>query len=204
MEKIILSPGQKDALQEVANIGASHAATVLSQMINREINIGIPKVDIIPLEKTIDCVKDQEIVVGVFLKISDEIPSYTLLLISQESAFTISNMLMGQEPDPSKEILSEMDKSALNEVGNVMMCAFFDSLTELLGVSLIPGPPALAYDMPAAVMDYVLIQMGELANEVVVFDCDVSEEGKNSFKIDMFLMPEPNSIKIILEKLGMG
>jgi len=204
MEEITLNEDQRDAMQEVANIGASHAATALSQMINKEIQIGIPSVDILPLERTVDCVKDQEIVAGVFLKVSDQIPMFVLLLISQESAFALSNMLLGEKPGSCDGDLSEMQQSALKEVGNIMMSAFFDSLSELVGVSMIPGPPVLAYDMPVAVMDYILIQKAEIPDSVVVFNCDLKEREKDSFKINMFLMPEPRSVDILLKKLGMG
>jgi chemotaxis protein CheC len=203
MLEIALDHDQKDALQEVANIGAAHAATALSQMINKEIEMGIAKVDVVSLGRTIDCVKDQEIVVGVFLKVEKGIPLNIMLLLSQESAFSLADMLMGRESGKIKNDISEMDKSAIQELANVIMCSFFDSLTELLQVSLIPGPPVLAYDMPAAIMDYVLIQLGELSNEAVVFSCYIKEEKHESFKIDLFLLPEPSSVKIILEKLGM-
>ena len=204
MQEIILSDLQKDALQEVANIGVAHAATALSKMVNKEIDMGIPHVDLIPLEKTIDCVKNEEVVVAVFLKISNELPCYSLLLISKESAFALSDALMGNTPDPSKQTLSEMDESALKEVGNVMMCAFFDSLAELLQITLIPGPPAFAYDMPAAVLDYVLIQIGQVADQVLVFNTDVKTSKDQDFNINIFLVPEPQSIQIILNKLGMN
>jgi len=164
--------------------------------------MGIPKVEIVPLENVKDYVKDEQIVVGIFLKISDEISSYVLLLIPRDSAFLLSSMLMGEKPDLGKEILSEMDISALKEVSNVMICAFFDSLSELLGISVVPGPPRLAYDIPTAVIDYVLIQIGQVANEIVVFNIDLKEETKDNFKIDMFLMPEPESVDVLLEKLG--
>ena len=203
MEKITMNDMQKDALQEVANIGASHAATALSKMINRDIKISVPQVDILPLENIVDCVKDEKIGVGIFLKISDQIPSYVLLLLPKDSAFALADLLMGKEPDPVKDILSEMDSSALQEVANVMMCAFFDSVTALLGIPIVPSPPALAYDEPVAVMDYVLIQIGEVANEAVVFNVELQEEKGKSFDINMFLLPEPNSVKTILEKLGM-
>ena len=204
MQEITLSDLQKDALQEVANIGVAHAATALSKMVNKEIDMGIPHVDLIPLEKTIDCVKNEEVVVAVFLKISNELPCYSLLLISKESAFALSDALMGNTPDPSKQTLSEMDESALKEVGNVMMCAFFDSLAELLQITLIPGPPAFAYDMPAAVLDYVLIQIGQVADQVLVFNTDVKTSKDQDFNINIFLVPEPQSIQIILNKLGMN
>ena len=204
MQEITLSDLQKDALQEVANIGVAHAATALSKMVNKEIDMGIPHVDLIPLEQTIDCVKNEEVVVAVFLKISNELPCYSLLLISKESAFALSDALMGNTPDPSKQTLSEMDESALKEVGNVMMCAFFDSLAELLQITLIPGPPAFAYDMPAAVLDYVLIQIGQVADQVLVFNTDVKTSKDQDFNINIFLVPEPQSIQIILNKLGMN
>ena len=204
MEEIILNETQKDALQELANIGAGHASTVLSQMINRDICMGIPTISVIPLEKTIDLIKNEKVVVGIFLKICEEIPSYVLLLIQRESAFALANMLLGHKPDPSKEILSEMDESALLEVSNVMICAFFDSFSEFLNTCIVPSPPVLAFDIPSAVMDYVLIQMGELADKVVVFNIQLAEEKKENFKINMLLMPEPDSLDIILEKLGVG
>jgi chemotaxis protein CheC len=202
MEEIILNPIQRDALQEVANIGAGHASTVLSQMINRSIQMGVPRVEIIPLEKVSDYVKEENIVVGVYLKISDQIPSYVLLLIPRQSAFSLTNMLLGLKPENAKEILSELDKSALSEVSNIMICAFFDSLSELLGMTIIPGPPHLAYDIPEAVIDYVLIQIGAVSNQVVVFNVELKEEKQTNLKIHMFLLPEPQSVNILLEKLG--
>ena len=202
-ETLLLNDMQRDALQEVANIGAGHASTVLSQMVNREIRMGVPRVDVVALEKTIDYVKDEKVVVGVYMKISQELPSYVLLLIPRQSAFALVDLLVGDETY-EREILTEMDKSALQEVSNVMICAFFDSLSELLGVSLIPGPPVLAYDIPVAVMDYVLIQIGEVADKIVVFNIELKEEKKNNFKINMFLLPLPNSVNKLLTKLGVG
>lgn len=202
-ETLLLNEEQRDALQELANIGAGHASTVLSQMVNREIRMGVPRVDVVSLEKTIDYVKDEKVVVGVYMKISQELPSYILLLIPRESAFALVDLLVGDETY-EREILSEMDKSALQEVSNVMICAFFDSLSELLGISLIPGPPVLAYDIPVAVMDYVLIQIGEVADKIVVFNVELKEEKKNNFKINMFLLPLPHSVNKLLTKLGVG
>jgi chemotaxis protein CheC len=203
LEKIVLNDSEKDALQELANIGAGHASTALSQMINRDVKMGIPKVEVISINEVSQHIESEKVVVGVFLKISDEIPSYVVLFIPRKSAFSLADMLLGTKNDPKKEVLSEMDKSALNEVGNVMICAFFDSLSELLQLSIIPGPPNLAYDIPNAVLDYILIQIGQISNEVIFFNVDLKEEEKDSFKIDMYLMPEPKSIDIILEKVGM-
>jgi chemotaxis protein CheC len=204
MEEIIISNLQKDALQEIANIGASHAATALSQMVQKEIKIFVPKIDIVPLDQTIDKFKNEETIVAIFLKISDEIPSYSLLLLTQKSAFALADILLQQKSNNEKTDLTDMEKSALEEVGNIMMCAFFDSIAELLHIPIVPGPPALAYDMPSAVLDYVLIHIGAVADKIFVFDTLVEEEKEKAFGISLFLVPEPKSITVILEKIGMA
>lgn len=74
MQKIVLNDSEKDALQELANIGAGHASTALSQMINKDVKMGIPKVEVISINDVSQHIESEKVVVGVFLKISDEIP----------------------------------------------------------------------------------------------------------------------------------
>ena len=202
MDEIKLDDVQKDALQELANIGASHAATALSQMVNKNITIGIPKVEVVPLEKSINFINDQKEVAGVLLQISDEVPMYILLILSKESSLYLTSLLMGMELDPSKVVLNEMDQEALKEVGNIMMTSFFNGVTELIGISMIPGPPQITYDAPEVILENVVIQLTDITSDVVLFDSDVGDSENKGFKIDMILLPEPKSIDIILNKLG--
>jgi chemotaxis protein CheC len=137
------------------------------------------------------------------LKISDEIPSYVMMLIPRESAFSLADLLLGVNDRSGDKVLSEMDTSALSEVANVMICSFFDSISALLGMSVVPGPPNLAYDIPEAVLDYVLIQIGEVSNDIFLFNVDLQEEKEHNFEIHMFLLPEPNSVNTLLERMGL-
>jgi len=204
MDGIQLNDDQRDAMQEVINIGASHAATSLAQMVNKDIKIGIPNIKIIPLEETVECVQYEEIIAGVFLKTKGDLPTYVLMLTGFDSALNLSNILLGSEPDPYKGDLDEMERSAIKEVGNIIMSSFFDSITELVGVSMIPGPPSLAYDMPSAVLEYIMLQLGAIATDVIVFDVQIHEENEKMFTINLFLMPEPETITKILTNLGMA
>lgn len=203
IESMNLNEMQRDALQEVANIGASHAATALSKMVNRPIQVGIPRVDVVPIEDSISTVPQIEPVVGIFLQMSEETPLYVMVLLSKNSAFYLANLLLNQPETEVREDFTEMEESALMEVSNVMMSSFFNSLTALINVSMIPGPPVIAFDMPAAILDYALIKVGSVANSVLLFETAVSEEGKHTFDVNMFLIPEPQTITLILEKLGM-
>ena len=202
-ETITLNEMQRDALQEVANIGASHAATSLSKMVNKPIQVGIPRIDVVPIEKSIEAVPQTDPVIGVFLQMSQETPLYVMVLLSKQSAFYLANLLLNQ-PEETRDNFSEMEESALMEVSNVMMSSFFDSITQLINVPMIPGPPVIAFDMPSAILDYALIKVGSVANQVLLFETAVSEEGINTFDVNMFLIPEPQTIDLILEKLGMA
>ena len=51
VDLLSLKPMQLDALREVANIGAGHAATALSQMTGQTIMIAVPTINITPLEE---------------------------------------------------------------------------------------------------------------------------------------------------------
>ena len=48
-----LSGEQLDALKEVANIGSGHAATSLSQLMNKKVMVRVPKILTGPLEDVI-------------------------------------------------------------------------------------------------------------------------------------------------------
>ncbi len=202
IETLTLNEMQRDALQEVANIGASHAATALSKMVSKPIQVGIPRIDVVPLEKSVETVPQTDPVIGVFLQMAEETPLYVMVLLSKKSAFYLSNLLLNQ-PEGMRDSFSEMEESALMEVSNVMMSSFFDSITELINVSMVPGPPVIAFDMPAAILDYALIKVGSVADTVLLFETAVSEEGKNTFDVNMFLIPEPKTIDLMLHKLGM-
>ena len=202
IETLSLNQMPRDSSQEVANIGASHAATALSKMVSKPIQVGIPRIDVVPLEKSVETVPQTDPVIGVFLQMAEETPLYVMVLLSKKSAFYLSNLLLNQ-PEGMRDSFSEMEESALMEVSNVMMSSFFDSITELINVSMVPGPPVIAFDMPAAILDYALIKVGSVADTVLLFETAVSEEGKNTFDVNMFLIPEPKTIDLMLHKLGM-
>lgn len=66
-----LSPMQLDALKEVFNIGSANAATSLSLLLNRKIDMGVPNIKIIRLEEILDDDLNNE-VIAVLVKIVGE------------------------------------------------------------------------------------------------------------------------------------
>ena len=78
---------QLDALREVENIGAGHAATALSQMTNRRIMITVPEISVSRLEDVAGLLgKPDEIVAAVLLHMLGDLTGRTLLVFPETAA----------------------------------------------------------------------------------------------------------------------
>jgi chemotaxis protein CheC len=123
---------------------------------------------------------------------------YILFYITRESAIRMTNTMLGLTG--TSRPLSEMDESALLEVGNIMVSAFLDATAELLGFVMLPSPPALTIDMAHAAMQSLIAQMQEETNEVLLFSTElICEEYK--VDSDIIMMPERSTLNKIIELL---
>src|SRR5258705_11946498 len=86
---------QIDALREVANIGAGHAATALSQMTNRRIMISVPEINIARLEEVPNLLGDpQAVVAAVLMHMLGDLTGRTLLLFPEPAGRKLCDMLL--------------------------------------------------------------------------------------------------------------
>lgn len=168
-----LNPFQKDALAEFGNIGAAHAATTLSQMLMSPIEMTVPEVlaiDIADLHKHIS----NEISAMVVFQIQGEVADggYVVVSMPRETVIQLTNQMLGTT-DTDREI-NEMDQSAAIEIGNIMISAFLDATAELLGIVMLPSPPALAIDMAHAAFESIIAQMAGDVNDVLIFNTELT------------------------------
>ena len=194
-----LSTVQADAIQELGNIGAAHAATTLSLMLGSTIEMSVPAIKVIDLSQ-LGTYMGEESAAMVAFELQGEIAhgGYILFYITRESAVRMTNTILGITE--INRPLSEMDQSALLEVGNIMVSAFLDATAELLGIIMLPSPPALTIDMAHAVMQSLIAQMQEETNEVLLFSTElVCREYK--IDSDIIMMPERSTLLRIIELL---
>jgi chemotaxis protein CheC len=191
-----LSTVQADAIQELGNIGAAHAATTLSQMLECPIEMSVPDIRTIELSRLADYMGEEPAVMVAF-ELQGEIShgGYILFYIARESAIHLTNTMLGLKD--SNRLLDEMDKSALLEVSNIMVSAFLGATAELLGFVMLPSPPALTIDMAHAAMQTLIAQMEEEANEVLLFSTELIAE-EHKIDSDIIMMPEISTLTRIV------
>jgi chemotaxis protein CheC len=194
-----LSAVQADAIQELGNIGAAHAATTLSQMLSSTVSMSVPAIKAVDLSELGNHIGDESAAMVVF-ELQGEIPhgGFIIFYITRESAMRLTNTMLGMT-DIDREF-NEMDQSALLEVGNIMVSAFLDATAELLGFIMLPSPPALSIDMAHAAMESLIAQLGEEVDEVLLFSTElICEEHK--IDSDIIMLPEISTLKRITELL---
>lgn len=192
---------QMDVLKEVGNIGAGNAATALSQLLNRPIDMGVPTVQMLPFEEVAEKVGgDERIVVTVFLRVEGEAPGNLFFMMTPEAAKMLLNRLAGFE---LKEGLTftDMENSALSEIGNILAGSYLSSLADFTKLSMYPTVPGLAIDMAGAILSYGLLQFGEMGDAALLIDTSFFE-GEDQVEGQFFLIPDPTSFAKIFESLG--
>lgn len=195
-----LSPLQIDALREVGNIGAGNAAIALSQMVDKKVDLSVPKASLMPLVGVPNLVGGPEVAVaGVYLRIEGDCAGSILLLLEKESAMSLAGLMVKAEMSAPEELT--MKRSALQETGSILSGAYLNALSQLTGIFFKPSVPGFALDMAGAIIDYVLVDLGASEEHVLVVETDFMVSGQKILG-HLILFPDLGTLSIILARLG--
>ncbi|WP_423227571.1 chemotaxis protein CheC [Paenibacillus filicis] len=190
-----------DVLKEVGNIGAGHAATALSKLLDKPVDMLVPKVRMVPFEEIADSVGGAEqVVIAIFLRVEGETPGNLFFILSLDSAKRLLHNLVGIDV-VSDEEYTEMELSALNEIGNILAGSYLTSLADFTNLNMQPTVPSLAIDMAGAILGYGLLQFGEMGDQALLIDTKFLD-GQEEMEGHFFLIPDPESFEKIFIALG--
>jgi chemotaxis protein CheC len=193
-----------DVLKELGNIGAGNATTAIASMLNLTIDMKVPHVELKAVEELGSAIcPEEETIVGIFLEVQNDISGSMMFLMRLESAHYLVDRLMGNSaPKPLAGMFSEMELSALMEVGNIIAGSYLSALSTMTNLVITPSIPYIAVDMAAAILSVPAIQFGQLGDHALLieteFGDDVMIEGY------FILLPDENSYDKILESLGIS
>ena len=192
-----LSPVQTDAIQELGNIGAAHAATTLSQMIGSTVQMSVPAIKTVDIAELGDYMGEESAAMVAF-ELQGEIQhgGYVIFYITRESAIRLTNTMLGLTE--MNRPMNEMDESALLEVGNIMVSGFLDATAELLGFIMLPSPPAMTIDMVHAAMSSLIASMGDEIDDVILFSTELTCD-EHKIDSDIMMMPDNKTLAHIVD-----
>lgn len=142
---LTLNELQRDALKEVGNIGAGHAATALSQLLNTKIQLSEPRIDVIKFRDLASRVGHQSrIVAALHMYIRGEAPGQMVVLFDREQAgdfvSTFLKRIIGDI-----QVFDSISDSTLKEIGNIIAGSYLSAINNLTGQNILPSVPTLSY-----------------------------------------------------------
>jgi chemotaxis protein CheC len=198
---LTLTEIQVDALKEVGNVGAGHAATALSQLIKKKIMISVPEVKILKLQEVENLLGDSNtLVAGIIMNVLGDITAKILLLLTRESALSLADMLL-QKPVGSTKVLSEVGNSAIKETGNILAGAYMNALNEFLGMLLLPSVPSLVFDISGAILASLSEGFEGMSTHILSIETQFSEANEKVIKGYLLLVPDIASVKVLLNSI---
>lgn len=197
-----------DILKEIGNIGAGNAATALSKLLNKSIDMKVPSVRIATFQEVTELVGGAEnIVAAIFLRIEGDAPGSMFYMLPVKEAEELIGILIGDTTFQLKQPpFNELGLSALHEVGNILAGSYLSALSDFTKVNMQPSVPALSIDMVGAILSYGFFQMSQVSDYAIVIDTEINkvEEDSSRSTGHFFLLPDPNSFEKVFASLGVG
>jgi chemotaxis protein CheC len=197
-----LKESQLDAMREVANIGAGHAATALSQMTNRTIMITVPRVKIKPLEDAGDMLgPPDQVVASVLMHMMGDLTGRAMLLFPEPAALILCDYLFRRERGTTTAF-GEMEQSSLKEAGNILASAYLNALSDFMGMMLVPSVPSLVIDLSGAILTSAHLNFGHDREYAFCVETSFrSEEATEPMAGHFLLLPDAASLQSIFDAI---
>ncbi|MFG6148891.1 chemotaxis protein CheC [Halobacillus sp. B23F22_1] len=197
-----LSHNQLDALKEIGNIGAGHAASSLSALLSRKINMRVPSVQVLEFNEVMTLAGGAETeAVGIGIRIEGDVTGSMFFILHPEPAHIFVAQLLGSN---YQRCSSELRESALQELGNIITGSYLSSLADFTNLNLIPSVPIVVKDMVGAIVSAGLIERSKYKDNAIVIETLLEARGRLNEQINghFFLFPDPDFHEKLFPSLG--
>ena len=187
---------QQSALREIANIGSGHAATALSQLVGRPVDIAYSEALLTVLAEAIDRI-GAPMSRSALVDTPIQEDGGSVLLVFPDDAGEQLCQLLGTSLD------DELGRTALQEVGNILATSYLNAIVEMTGMELAPEPPSVEVDLLGQLLSTSGAAGGNLADPTVLMRSQLTVESSTA-KFSFLFVPRIGSVETLLDRLGVG
>lgn len=199
-----LSSERLDVLREIGNIGAGNAATALSVLLHSRLDMEIPVVKVLEFDDIAGMVGGADTVVSAVLtRFSGEVNGMTLFILEMEEAKNMVSVMLNRNYSDGFVEFDHMDKSALKEVGNILMSSYISSISTLTGLEVKTNPPEICVDMAGAVLSMPISVLGQVGDKALIIDSKFFDDNRRIEGFILFVSDDA-SLDSMFEALGIG
>lgn len=194
---------QMDVIKEIGSIGSGNAATALSQVIKKEVRMTVPSVTILGYNEAVRQLGfPEEEVAGVLVEMSGEINGIMLYLLKLDFVNAMVESVFQRRLTTFRE-MSDLEGSALVEIGNIMISSYVSAMSKMVGLSIQLSVPKMAVNMLGGILSVPMAALGYESDKLMTingrFICDNQELYSN-----LLMLPDVKSMNTLFEKLGVS
>lgn len=130
---------ERDALGEIGNISFGSSATALSTLLNQKVEINTPTVSVVHKTKLEEAFPDPYVAVQVHY--TEGFIGSNMLVIERQDAAIIADLMLGGDGLNPKDLLDEIQLSAVQEAMNQMMGSAATSMSTVFNKRVDISPP---------------------------------------------------------------
>lgn len=198
-----LNDVQIDALKEIGNIGSGNAATSLSEILGKKVDMMVPHVDIMGYDEVMNLLGGPEVLASaVLVELKADMNGMMLFIQQQDFIVSLLSSLMGRELHDLTEI-EEMDVSAILEIGNILISSYVNAISKLTGLVIDITVPSHTINMAGAILSVPIVRFAEESDSILIIRCDFIID-QEKFSCNLLMIPDLVSLNKILENLGVN
>ena len=189
-------------LSKMTDEAARNASRALTKLSGEKVTVEVSKAEVTKIQRKFPDIEPESIVAGIYLPITGEVKGASLLIFPEKIAYTLCDVLV-KRPAGTTRKLTELDKSALKEVGNIICGSFLTVFSNTLKIKIVEHVPSLSFDMFGAVVDVIIAEFAQKAEQALVIEVKFVFEHANikGYVVLIFGLEE---MKAIMEALGAG
>ena len=191
---------KEHVLTEIAKEATKKASLSLSKLSGDEASVEFTKIEVGKIQKVFSKIDPELIVTGVYLPISGDVKGASLLIFPKEIAYSLCDVLVKRKAETARQ-LTEIDKSALKEVGNIILGSLLTVFSNRLKMKMIEHLPEFSHDMFGALVDQIITQFIQKAEEVLTIELLFHFKRTTNIKGYVFLIFGTEEIKVLIKKM---
>ena len=187
-----------DVLLEIGSMGAGHATTSLSKVLNEPIQIEVPRVHLSPPHLVPRIYgKYDTVVAAVFMQLRGDADCDIMLIFEEEESKKMAKLMI--DAVEAGEVNRDMELSAIEEMGSIVLCSFLNAMADFTVTKLISSPPQLIIDSFDAIIDGLLLKQSLCSEVAVIFDARFKRYNSSTEGF-LITFPSPKLQRILATK----
>ncbi len=174
--KIELNEDNLFLLREILETAARKAAESISKMLGTPVETEILNIYTNPLELVEKEFDQENLGIILYSELKEGEGGITLFVMDEDSAITLAQNLLGKK-DQAEGELGEQERSALREVGNILLGNFLAEVGDYFDIPILHTPPELKHDMIGVYLENLLTYSESLENSAIISEVKLKAKG---------------------------